>query len=70
MENLKKLLADLAEDAALEKRYATEREAIFKEYQLPEEAADAMRREDVERVRELAGLENVHLINTTIKSYR
>lgn len=70
MENLKKLLSDLGENAALEKRYASDREAIFKEYQLSEDAADAMRREDLDRVRELAGLENVHLINSTIKSYR
>lgn len=70
MENLKKLLNDLAEDAALEKRYASEREAIFKEYELSEDAAAAMRNEDVDRVRELSGLDNAQLTNHTIKAYR
>ena len=70
MENLKQLLNDLAEDAALEKRYASEREAIFKEYELSEDAAAAMRNEDVDRVRELSGLDNAQLTNHTIKAYR
>ena len=70
MENLKKLMFDLGQDAELEKRYGSERDAVIAEYKLSDEAAAALKNEDLDAIRKLSGLTDVHLINSTIKAYR
>lgn len=69
MEALKKLLKDLGGDAKLAAEYEADPDAVMKARDLPEEARKAMREKDVEAVRKLAGLGEVHLVNSTIKCH-
>lgn len=70
MENLKKLLQDLGQDAELEKAFEKDPDAVIGQYKLSDDAAAALKRGDVDAVRELSGLDDVHMINSTIKAYR
>lgn len=69
MESLKQLLRDLGGDAKLAAEYQADPDAVMKARGLPDEARKAMKAKDVETVRKLAGLGEVHLVNSTIKCH-
>ncbi len=69
MQALRKLLKDLGSDAKLAAEYEDNPDAVMQARGLPEDARAAMKREDVEAVRKLSGLAEVHLSNSTIKCH-
>ncbi|MDZ7791793.1 MAG: hypothetical protein U5L08_15120 [Xanthomonadales bacterium] len=69
MEALRKLLKDLGSDAKLAAEYERNPDEVMKARGLPEDARAAMKGKDVEAVRKLAGLGEVHLSNSTIKCH-
>jgi hypothetical protein len=69
MSELVRLLNDLGRDARLAEAYAENPESVMSGYDLGEAEVEAMKSGDVERVRKISGLDEVHLTNSTIKSY-
>lgn len=69
MEELQRLLKDLGSDAELAAEYERDPEGVMKSRGLSAEAIDAMKRKDVDAVRRLSGLKDVHLTNSTIHSH-
>lgn len=69
MKELKRLLKDLGSDAALAAEYEKDPDGVMKRRELPEEAREAMKRNDVDAVRRLSGLREVHLTNSTIRAH-
>lgn len=69
MASLIDLLKDLGRDAALEGKYEKDPDSVIADYELSEEERKALKDMDVEAVKRLAGLEEVHVTNGTIKAY-
>lgn len=69
MDALKRLLKDLGGDANLVEEYERDPDSVMKERSLPDEAREAMKRKDLDAVRRLSGLGEVHLTNSSIKSH-
>lgn len=70
MDNLKKLLFELGADAELAKAFEQDPDAVLETYSIDDEAAQAIRSGDLEALRKLSGIEELHLTNSTIKAYR
>lgn len=70
MDNLKKLLLDLGQDAALERAYENDPDAVIAKYGLDDAAAAALKAGDLDTLRKLSGLDELHLTNSTIKAYQ
>ena len=70
MDNLTKLLVDLGRDAELEARYRSDRDDVIAEYGLSDEAAEALKKGDLDALRKLSGLDELRLTNSTVKAYR
>lgn len=69
MQELKQLLKDLGSDAELAAEYEKDAEAVMQRRGLSREARDAMKAKDVDAVRRLSGLREVHLTNSTIHAH-
>jgi len=69
MSNLKQLLKDLGQDAELQRAFEKDPEAVMARYELSEEARQALRENDADRLRELSGTRNLSLTNSTVSSY-
>lgn len=59
MSGLRQLLIDLGQDAQLQQRYEENPEGVMKEYGLNAEEIQAMRDKDVEKLKELSGLDSL-----------
>lgn len=70
MENLRKLLFDLGADAELARSFEQNPDEVLVEYSIDGAAAKAIKSADLEALRKLSGLDELHLTNTTIKAYR
>jgi len=68
MGKLKDLLLDLGRDAALERRYRDDREAVMGEYELTEEEKQALLDEDLDKLRALSGLKELHLTHGSVNA--
>lgn len=69
MSDLVKLLNDLGRDAPLAEAYAKDPGPILANYGLSDAEIKAMKSGDLERIRRISGLDEVHMTNSTIKSY-
>lgn len=69
MSSLIDMLKDLGRDAALEGEFEKDPDTVMDRYELGGEERKALKAEDVESVKRLTGLSDVHLTNGTIKSY-
>jgi len=69
MDALKQLLKELGSDAKLAAEYEKDPGGVMKTRGLSDEARDAMERKDVDAVRRMTGLGEVHLSNSTVKSH-
>jgi hypothetical protein len=69
MEALKQLLKDLGSDAELAAEYEKDPDGVMAKRDIPDEAREAMKRKDLDAVRRLSGLREVHLSNSTIQSH-
>lgn len=69
MSELIKLLNDLGRDAGLAAQYRDDADSVIERYGLSAEAAKALKGEDIETIRRLSGLTEVHLTNGTIHSH-
>ncbi|MDX1625339.1 MAG: hypothetical protein R3323_02390 [Wenzhouxiangellaceae bacterium] len=70
MEQLKGLLLDLGRDAELAARFEEDPDAVLDEYGIPAHATEAVKRGDVDALKALTGLADLHLTNSTIKAYK
>lgn len=70
MDNLKNLLFDLGADAELAKRFERDPDSVFADYAIDDEAVRAIGDGDLDTLRALSGLEELHLTNSTVKAYR
>jgi hypothetical protein len=68
MAGLKQLLIDLGRDAELADDYRNDSKAVMERYQLDDRAVLAMLNNDVEAVKKLSGLDEVHA-NGIIKAH-
>jgi hypothetical protein len=68
MAGLKQLLIDLGRDAELADDYRENPKAVMKKYELDDRAVLAMLNNDVEAVKKLSGLDEVHS-NGVIKAH-
>jgi len=59
MSGLRQLLIDLGKDADLQQRYEADPEGVMKEYKLSSEEVKAMLAKDVEKLKELSGLDSL-----------
>jgi len=69
MQALKQFLIDLGADAALAAEYERDPDAVMQARGLSDEERAALRQGDIDAVRRLSGLREVHLTNSTIKSH-
>lgn len=69
MEALKQLLKDLGSDAELAAEYEKDPDGVMKKRGIPDEARKAMISKNLDEVRRLSGLRDVHLINSTIHAH-
>jgi len=69
VENLKKLLLDLGQDAELTSEYEKNPDDVIARYKLDDEAAKALKSVDLDKLRELSGLEDLRTTHSTVQSY-
>lgn len=69
MSELVRLLNDLGRDARLAEAYAEDPDSVLVKYDLSNAELKAMKSGDVDEVRKASGMDEVHLTNSTIKSY-
>ncbi|RFF27062.1 MULTISPECIES: hypothetical protein [unclassified Wenzhouxiangella] len=69
METLKQLLKDLGSDAKLAAEYEKDPDGVMEKRDLSDEAREAMKRKDLDAVRRLSGLDEVHLTNSTVNAH-
>jgi hypothetical protein len=69
MEALKQLLKDLGSDAELAAEYEKDPDGVMKKRGIPDEAREAMIRKDLDAIRRLSGLDEVHLTNSSVHSH-
>ncbi|MCP1727846.1 hypothetical protein J2T60_001846 [Natronospira proteinivora] len=69
MSGLNELLRDLGSDAKLEKAYQEDPESVMERYRLTEEERQALRDQDIEKIKSLSGSTTASLSNTTVSSY-
>jgi hypothetical protein len=69
MTELVRLLKDLGKDAKLADAYAKDPDAVLSEYDLTEAEVNALKAGDLDKIRAASGLEELHMTNTTVKSY-
>ena len=68
MAGLRQLLIDLGKDGDLDAKYKEDPKAVMKRYELEDREVLAMLNKDVEAVKKLSGLEEVHS-NGSIKAH-
>lgn len=69
MSTLNKLIHDLGNDAKLEEDYRKDPQSVMDRYNLDPEEIEALRTENLEQIRSICGLQNIHLSNGTVRSY-
>lgn len=69
MSKLIDLLKELGADAALAAEYAKDPHPVIARYDLTEEERKALLAGDVDKLRELAGHDKLHMTNSTIKAF-
>lgn len=69
MSELVRLLNDLGRDASLAEAYAIDPDPILANYGLSDAEIEAMKSGELDRIRKISGLDEVHMTNSTIKSY-
>lgn len=69
MDALKQLLKDLGSDAGLSAEYEKDPDGVMQKRGLSDEAREAMKHRDLDAVRRLSGLGEVHLTNSSVKSH-
>ncbi|MEN1728527.1 MAG: hypothetical protein AAGJ52_08800 [Pseudomonadota bacterium] len=69
MSELIRLLKDLGQDAKLAAAFEQDPDSVLKHYDLSDEAIKALKAGDIDAIRKLSGLDDVHMTNSTIKSH-
>jgi len=69
MDALIRLLKDLGSDAELAAEYEKNPDEVMEKRGLSEEARRAMKSKDLDAVRRLSGLREVHLSNSSVQSH-
>ncbi|MCA1779670.1 MAG: hypothetical protein LC637_09870 [Xanthomonadaceae bacterium] len=69
MENLRKLLLDLGQDAQLASEYEKAPDDVIARYKIDAEAAKALRSINLEKLRELSGLETLRTTHSSVQAY-
>jgi hypothetical protein len=69
MSDLVRLLKDLGQDASLAETYEQDPVSVLKKYDLSKEEVKALKSGDVDKIREISGLDELHMTNSTIKSH-
>lgn len=69
MSKLVDLLKNLGSDAELAAAYERNPESVLDRFDLAAEERQALLDGDVDRIKSLSGLSDVHMTNSTIKSY-
>ena len=69
MAKLADFLRRLGRDSEFEGKYEDDPEGFMKEWGLTDEEREAVRSGDVDRIRKLSGLSDLHKTQSTIKSY-
>ena len=69
MSELIRILNDLGRDAQLAEAYSEDPDSVLAEYDLSDAEVKAMKSGDVERVKDISGLNEIHMTQSTIKSY-
>ncbi|MCA1777800.1 MAG: hypothetical protein LC637_00020 [Xanthomonadaceae bacterium] len=69
MSELVKLLNDLGRDAPLAEAYAKDPDPVLANYGLSDAEIKAMKSCELDQIRKISGLDELHMTNSTIKSY-
>lgn len=69
MSELVRLLKDLGQDAELAEAYAKDPDVVLKQYDLSDDEIKALKSGDLDKIREVSGLDDLHMTNSTVKCY-
>ncbi|GJM07897.1 MAG: hypothetical protein DHS20C11_01730 [Lysobacteraceae bacterium] len=70
MSKLVDLMKDLGQDASLANEYQNDADGVMKRYGLSDEECAAMKSCDVDKIKQMSGLSDVHVTtNSTIKAF-
>ena len=68
MSELVRLLKDLGQDAKLAEAYEKDPDAVLKQYDLSDAEVEALKSGDLDKIREVSGLDEVHVTKSTVRS--
>ena len=68
MSELVRLLKDLGQDAKLAEAYEKDPDAVLKKYDLSDDEIKALKSGDLDKIREVSGLDEVHVTKSTVRS--
>ena len=68
MSELVRLLRDLGQDARLAESYEKDPDAVLKQYDLSDDEIKALKSGDLDKIREVSGLDEVHVTKSTVRS--
>lgn len=68
MSELVRLLKDLGQDARLAEAYEKDPDAVLKQYDLSDAEVEALKSGDLDKIREVSGLDEVHVTKSTVRS--
>lgn len=68
MSELVRLLRDLGQDARLAESYEKDPDAVLKQYDLSDDEIKALKSGDLDKIREVSGLDEMHITKSTVRS--
>ena len=67
MSELVRLLRDLGQNAELAQAYENDPDAVLEQYDLTDAEIEALKSGDLDKLRELSGLDDMHITKSTVK---